>query len=87
MATQEKDRICATLAQKLIASESLTDAERSHLATCEQCMTQAVAMLDELARNGEHAPTDRTARPEALKALEHGRRVFEREFGISLGAE
>ena len=93
MATQEKDRACNDLVRKLTMGESLEDAEKSHLAVCEACMAEVVKALDEAAKggsqgsgkfpnlaNGELSPV----RPEAMRALEQGRRVFEREFGISL---
>jgi hypothetical protein len=93
MATQEKGSMCENLLQKLTTGKSLDEAEKTHLAVCENCLLQLVKMLDESATSkspdsssaGEGRNGDAThARPEAMKALEHGRRVFEREFGISL---
>jgi hypothetical protein len=93
MATQEKDQLCGKLVRKLTAGEPLDAAEKSHLAACEGCMAEAVRALDEAAANGSKGPGLAAggtngdlsrARPEAQKALEQGRRVFEREFGISL---
>jgi hypothetical protein len=95
MATQEKDQMCENLVRKITTGESLDDAEKSHLAVCEGCLVQVVRVLDESAASETHGlgmaggtNGDLTqARPEAKKALEHGRRVFEREFGISLSKE
>jgi hypothetical protein len=96
MATQGKDQMCENLVKKLTMGESLDDAEKSHLAKCEDCMAQVVGALDESAASETHGPGiaaggtngDITqARPEANKALEHGRRVFAREFGLSLAKE
>jgi hypothetical protein len=93
MATQEKDQTCDTLVQKLTKGGSLDSAEKSHLATCEDCMAQVVRMLDESVRSEAHVLGTTAigkngdlidARPEAKKALDQGRRVFEREFGILL---
>ena len=96
MATQEKDQICDHLVQKMTMGEALDDAEKSHLSTCEACMAQVVKKLDESSGIRAHGlgmvaigtNGDLThVRPEAKKALEQGRRVFEREFGISLSKE
>jgi hypothetical protein len=86
MATQEKDLMCESLVRKITTGESLDDAEKSHLAECEGCMSQVVRSLDESAAKEAHGLNGDVAhaRPEAKKALEQGRRVFEREFGISL---
>jgi hypothetical protein len=93
MATQEKDQMCENLVRKIMAGASLEDAEKSHLALCEACMAEVVRMLDESAASkplshsmvADGTNGDLThARSEAKKALEQGRRVFEREFGISL---
>jgi hypothetical protein len=93
MATQEKDQWCETLVRKMMTGEPLGDAEKSHLAACEACMAEVVGRLDESAAseaNGHGTPPSgpngdiTETRPEAKKALEQGRRVFEREFGISL---
>lgn len=93
MAIQEKDQMCEKLVRKLTMGEPLETAEKSHLAECEGCMAEVVRILDRSSAtepnrlgavpggaNGEL----NHARPEAKKALEQGRRVFEREFGISL---
>jgi hypothetical protein len=96
MATQQKDQMCENLVRKITTGQSLDDAEKSHLAVCEGCMAQVVRRLDEsaatethgrgMAAGGNNGDLTR-ARPEAKKALEQGRRVFEREFGISLSKE
>jgi hypothetical protein len=74
-------------AHKLTKGETLDAAEKSHLANCEACMTQVIRLLDKSATGETHdlgTAKDKLvhARPEARKALEHGRQVFEREFGI-----
>jgi hypothetical protein len=84
MATQEKDRICGSLVQKLISGTSLSEAERSHFAVSQECMAQAIALLDEKAHVRRTSSTDPKPSPEAVRALNRGNDVFEREFGISL---
>jgi hypothetical protein len=93
MATQDKDQVCNLLIRKITRGESLNDVEKSHLAACADCMAEVVRMLDEAATSQTNVlgQPDGTIngdlcreRPEAKKALEQGRRVFEREFGISL---
>jgi hypothetical protein len=88
--------MCESLVQKLTAGEALDDAEKSHLAECEGCVAQIVKSLDKAAVSaapgadlgaGEANGNRGGARPEAMKALEHGRQVFEREFGISLSTK
>jgi hypothetical protein len=92
MAMQVKDQMCENVVRKMTTGEHLDEAEKSHLATCESCMHEIVRMLDEAAER-EHgrgmtasATDDELThlRPELKKALEHGRRVLEREFEIVL---
>jgi hypothetical protein len=87
------DQTCKNVVLKLTTGEHLEDGEKAHLATCERCMAEVVKQFDEAATGQRHGPGVNTgetnggfsrARPEAKKALEQGRRVFEREFGISL---
>jgi hypothetical protein len=96
MATQEKDQMCENLVRKLTAGASLEDTEKSHLAMCESCMAAVVRALDERTASESHGLAisaggtdgDLThARPEPKKALEQARRVFKREFGISLSKD
>ena len=83
MAMREKDLMCDALIQKLTTGIPLDAAEKSHLAECEDCMIRVVTALGESsARKGTNGKPGRE-RPEAVKALEHGRKVFEREFGIT----
>ena len=93
MTKQEKDQLCEDLVQKMTTGDPLDDAEKSHLAGCEACMLQVVRTLDEAALSESHSRSMAAsgsnsdlpnALPEAMKALEYGHRVFEREFGISL---
>lgn len=94
MATQEKNSLCETVVLKLTTGKPLDEVEKTHLALCESCLLQLVKTLDETnkanssgtATNGSNGTLTRE-RPEAKKALENGRRVFEREFGISLPKE
>jgi hypothetical protein len=67
---------------------------REHYINCLECMTQVTHMLAERAdstsasgcRSADHNGTS-SAIPEAAKrAIEHGRKVLAREFGISLGS-
>ena len=92
MPTKEKDQKCDHLVQKLRTGESLDDAEKAHLASCESCMLHVVKALDMSASKASHRPGMAAgesigdliqSRPEAKRALEHGRRVLEREFGIT----
>jgi hypothetical protein len=93
MPTQEKDQVCENLVRKMTTGEPLDDVEKSHLAACEGCLAEVVKTLDESATREPHG-LGRAAsqtngdftqvRPEAKQALEKGRRVFEREFGIAL---
>jgi hypothetical protein len=90
MTTQVGKLTCDKVIQKIIAGESLDDAEKSHLADCEHCMFQIVATLDTTSANKIHGEANGAiinARPEATRALERGRLVFEREFGIRLSKE
>ncbi len=96
MTTQETDQMCGNLVRKMTAGESLDDAEKAHLAVGEDCMARVLKALDESATSDPHgngvvsAGTNgdlTRARPEAKKALEHGRSVFAREFGIALPKE
>ena len=93
MPTQETHQICKDVVQKLTMGKSLEDAEKSHLASCEACMAEVVKTLDEATASVPQPPStspggasgdSRCARPEAKRALEKGRRVLEREFGIFL---
>ncbi len=93
MAIQEKDQMCEKLVQKLTTGKPLDTAERSHLAECESCMAEVIRILDRSTATEPNAVGGvpgsdngelNHARPEAKKALEQGRRIFEREFGISL---
>jgi hypothetical protein len=85
--------MCERLVRKLTMGEPLDNAEKSHLAECESCMAEVVRILDRSSAtepNGLGVAPGCTngelnhARPEAKKAIEQGRRVFERGFGISL---
>ncbi len=93
MEIPEKDQMCGKVMRKLTMSDSLNTAERSHLAECESCMAEVIRILDRSTAtesnglggvpgnaNGELYHTRR----EAQKALEQGRRIFQREFGIAL---
>ena len=46
--------MCDNLLQKLLSGESLDDAEKAHLATCESCMVHAVRALDMTASTEIH---------------------------------
>ena len=81
--------------RKLTTGESLDEFEKAHLASCPGCMAEVIRTLDESAakkhrNNGRVNGADdelKHARPEAKKAVEHGRLVLQREFGISLSKD
>jgi hypothetical protein len=96
MSLPAQDQVCGTLLQKMTTRQRLSDEEKAHLAACEDCMRQVVHHLDRAATTGsltngtaEEASELNTARTraEAIRALEQGRRVFQREFGISFPNE
>src|SRR5688572_30312485 len=93
MSSESKDALCDLLVNKLMVGERLNDAEKAHLIGCESCMAVVVRQLDNAAEQRTRSPgrisgsTEADSaqdRPHANKALEHGREVFEREFGLSL---
>ncbi len=80
--------LCENLVRKLTMGELLDESEKAHISVCEACMAQLVISLDESAISTVRTNGDVThVRPEAQKALEHGCKVFQREFGISLARE
>jgi hypothetical protein len=92
MSTQEHDQACASLIVKVTSGQPLSATEKMHMVECESCLAALVRHLDHAA--GETSPPPGTngtsgnndlnrSRPEAKKALEHARRVFTREFGLS----
>ena len=82
MTTQEKILHCETLVHKVTTGEPLNEAEKTHLANCEHCIAEMVRTLD-----GTVCTEVNGDRPNAQTALKHGRRVFEREFGIMLSKD
>jgi hypothetical protein len=67
---------------------NLNPAAKSHLARCEGCIAAVFDLLDDAI--GEDLPLalDLTALPaEARSAIEHGRKVMAREFGITFVPE
>ena len=91
MATQQKENLCGVLVSQLVSGGGLTPEEKTHLAECEGCMGEVVRQLDESQRNrsAESASVgseNLTSHPRdgAQRALEHGRKVFEREFRVSV---
>jgi hypothetical protein len=92
MATHEKNPLCETLVRKLTSGVHLDDAEKLHLGACEACLAEVVRNLDESAMKNIPVHSEANGatihpRPEAITALEKGRQVFEREFGIPLSRE
>ncbi len=84
------DQFCEKLIRKFCAGQHLNDAEKAHVADCERCIIDIMRHLDAVKerKNGEAADNNsERIRAEARHALEHGRRVFEREFGISFTKE
>jgi hypothetical protein len=91
MAAHDKDQVCSRLIQKFTTREPLDKADKDHLAACEDCMARVVRALEEVALQGKKCQRltvgetngeSFDVRPEAIQALEGGRRVLEREFGI-----
>ncbi len=88
MRTHEGDRVCAGVVEKVIARKRLDESEKEHLASCEGCMEELVTKLDEAdiqettkaSEDYDHSHR----RPEVQQGLETARRVFLREFGISI---
>jgi hypothetical protein len=93
MSIHESDRLCSGLVEKVISGERLDEPEKGHLANCDGCMEELVGRLDKAdieatasarlngAPGGDELPQ---RRPEVTAALENARRVFSREFGISI---
>ncbi|HBI45997.1 MAG TPA: hypothetical protein DDY78_24545 [Planctomycetales bacterium] len=90
---QKPDSFTAGIVQKKLSGQRLNDDEKIHLFECESCMTELMRRLDQAAEEAKKASGKNGARdydelartrPEAMRALEHGRRVFAREFGITL---
>lgn len=91
--TQQADSFTAGIVQKMLSGQHLDDNEKNHLIECEGCMTELIRRLNQAGKEAAKSPGKNGARnyddlarssPEAMRALEHGRRVFAREFGISL---
>lgn len=92
MSMQEEHVICGDIVQKLIKGISLDRSEKSHLAACQTCIAEVVERLGDadstnLSVTKEANGTVAHPTTEAVQALEHGRRVFEREFGILLARQ
>jgi hypothetical protein len=90
---QKADSFTAGIVQKKLSGQHLDAAEKEHLIECESCLTELFHRLDQAAELAKKASGNNGARnydelartrPEAMRALEHGRRVFAREFGITL---
>jgi hypothetical protein len=93
MSMQPMDPYCARLIEKKLSGQSLDVAEKEHLIECDTCLVEILRRLDEAAKEAKKSSGNNGARnydelarsrPEAMRALEHGRRVFAREFGITL---
>jgi hypothetical protein len=96
MSTPDSNGMCPGLIEKLTSGQHLNDAEKDHLIECPGCMAEVVRHLQQVReRSAELTGEGRAAsnndqvhtRAEATKALEHGRRVFAREFGLSLSKD
>jgi hypothetical protein len=93
MAIQDNQQSCAALIEKVASGQALSADEKMHLVECEHCMVELVQQLNHTATtvslspgiNGQSVTGDGArSRPEALQALEHGQRVFAREFALDL---
>jgi hypothetical protein len=91
--TQQADQFTTGIIQKMLSGQHLDEAEKAHLGECDSCMTELIHRLNQAAKEAKKSSGmngscnhDDLARsqPEAMRALEHGRRVFAREFGITL---
>jgi hypothetical protein len=92
MSKHQLNQVCADVVEKMISRQHLDAAEKEHLGECEICMAEILRRFDEAAEVAAKSPEKNGAsnhddlarsRPEAKRALEHGRHVFAREFGIS----
>lgn len=92
MSTLQKDQVCSGVVEKMASGQSLGVEEKAHLIECESCMAELVRRLDHaaeespaaLGKNGDSGQDNVAhSRPEAKRAVEHGREVFAREFGLS----
>jgi hypothetical protein len=93
MSAHQLDQFCVDVIEKKLSGQSLDAAEKEHLIECETCLVEILRRLDKAAEeakksSGKNGARDydelARSRPEAMRALEHGRRVFAREFGITL---
>lgn len=91
MSNQKRDEVCGVLVEKLTGGQPLNAAEKAHLSECAGCMQEVILRLDKMADAASAAPgmngslvesTPVQASPEVLQALERGRRVLAREFGL-----
>ena len=91
--TQQADSFTAGIVQKMLSGQHLDDNEKNHLIDCDNCMDELFRRLNQAAEDAKKASGNNgvrdyeelaRTRPEAMRALEHGRRVFAREFGITL---
>ncbi len=90
MSAQQDEHLCGAVVAKITSGQPLSPDEKTHLTECEGCMEEVIRQLDQShgnkstksvsgSNNGVSHP-----RNDAQQALEHGRKVFEREFGVSL---
>jgi hypothetical protein len=91
MSTHQQEQVCTTLIAKLTLGHPLNASEKAHLSQCIGCMRDVIRQLDRMAegtapalggRDGSSDPHLPNPNPEVIQALEHGRRVFAREFGL-----
>lgn len=91
MSTHKQDQVCTTLIEKITQGQPLDASEKAHLSQCDGCMSEVVEHLDRMAEesgasrettgeSGEQGLSPPS--PEVAQALEQGRRVFAREFGL-----
>jgi hypothetical protein len=79
MTTKGNESRCGVPVAKLLSGKSLSSEERSHLAECAVCLEEVVCQLDQ-----SRGKRDERGREGAECALQHGRKVFEREFDVAL---
>ena len=96
MSVAEPHPVCSGLIEKVSSGQRLDAAERGHLMACDTCQAALVEHLDKTAEPEPPQPfpvaevgLNGVARgsAKAEHALEEGRKVFAREFGLSLTGE
>ena len=84
--------VCAKVVEKMSSGRPLDAEEKAHMVECESCIAEIVRRLDRTAEESSKSPgmnrrsgqnDAARSRPDAKRAVEHGHRIFAREFGLS----